>query len=183
MLRRFVTMRRKHEAHLSAEDKKNEKKAWIPFSFGHKSGKENPGKKKKKGTETPYGLSGVLVKNRCINVRSLSGKRNFAEVFQKGKKIFFGSGYIVFLASANDDQENIYVGITVRKKLGNAVERNRAKRVIRETFRNVIRAEEMKRPFAIIFVLNKVDIDSTEIKKAIVRVLSNISRHSGEKAN
>ncbi len=121
--------------------------------------------------------------NRGINVRTLSGKRKFTEIFQKGKKLFFDSGYVVFLTLSEKNQGAIYLGTIVRKKLGNAVERNRARRIIRETLRNIIRTEGGKGAFAIIFILNKVEIDSMEIKKVIQRVFSDISSHSGEKAN
>ncbi len=68
----------------------------------------------------------------------------YSKAYAKGKK-FVGGRVVVYilpdyaanrLAKANPTKEKYNrIGITVTKKLGNAVTRNRAKRIIREGFR------------------------------------------------
>lgn len=42
------------------------------------------------------------------------------------------------------------LGLTVSKKIGGAVQRNRAKRIIREAYRNILREEDLKTGFLVV---------------------------------
>ena len=56
----------------------------------------------------------------------------FNLVYRSGKRLY-GKGFaLIYL---NGDQPASRLGISVQKKVGNAVRRNRIKRIIRETFR------------------------------------------------
>lgn len=124
-------------------------------------------------------MSVDLVGKKSIRLRSLSGKKKFAEVFERGKRLFFEHGYVIFLPT-RDNRGEVHLGIITHKKLGKAVERNRARRIIRETLRVLLQEEEMRQGFAIIFVLNNVNIDSKEIREVAKEALKRIS-YSGNK--
>ncbi len=62
----------------------------------------------------------------------LSLEKEFKYVFQNGKKIF--SPYLRLYFAVNNLNYS-RLGISIKKKFGNAVERNKAKRHIREIFR------------------------------------------------
>lgn len=61
-------------------------------------------------------------------------KSDFIRVYDQGKKIV-SSSFILYLYVGNTSQQSRRLGITVSKKVGNAVTRNRCKRIIREIFR------------------------------------------------
>ena len=60
-------------------------------------------------------------------------KQEFRRVYEQGKKIV-SSSFVLYLLQ--DYQQHVRrLGITAGKKLGNAVTRNRCKRLVRELFR------------------------------------------------
>lgn len=63
---------------------------------------------------------------------SLRNSREFHAVYKRGRSVV--TKYIVMYYLKNDLNEN-RIGISVSKKVGNAVVRNRVKRLIKETFR------------------------------------------------
>jgi ribonuclease P protein component len=68
-------------------------------------------------------------------LRSLTGKRDFELVFKEG--VCLASQYLVIYARMN--QLNIKrLGLSVSRKLGSAVMRNRIKRLLRESMRTVL---------------------------------------------
>ncbi len=62
----------------------------------------------------------------------LTLRRQFTAVYEKGRRV--ASSSIVLFALPNDVGE-CRLGITVTRKVGGAVERNRIKRVVRDIFR------------------------------------------------
>lgn len=79
-----------------------------------------------------------------MKLRAIRENHLYSKAYANGKK-FVGRTVVVYilpdyaaarLAKANPTKKRVNrVGITVTKKLGGAVERNRAKRVIRESYR------------------------------------------------
>ena len=71
--------------------------------------------------------------NHCFTkANRLTKKSEFKDVFEKGR--VFKSNDIVAYILRNNKQDS-RLGVTVRKKIGNAVKRNRIKRFFREAFR------------------------------------------------
>jgi len=82
---------------------------------------------------------------------SLKGRRNFQELFKRGKR-FSGADVKIIVRRGNIGNEKtcrdsgksgcapsvINIGITVGRKYGNAVNRNKAKRIIRAVCRDLI---------------------------------------------
>ncbi|MCU5746459.1 ribonuclease P protein component [Staphylococcus sp. SQ8-PEA] len=58
---------------------------------------------------------------------------DFQKVYKKGKSV--ANRQFVVYTRKNKDLEHFRLGISVSKKLGNAVQRNRIKRAIRENFK------------------------------------------------
>nr|WP_283816569.1 ribonuclease P protein component [Pseudodesulfovibrio sediminis] len=58
----------------------------------------------------------------------------FTLCYERGKKHFTKS-FILFIMKRSEPDGGLRLGLTVSKKMGNAVARNRIKRVVREYFR------------------------------------------------
>lgn len=67
-----------------------------------------------------------------LYTETLNDNRDFLALYKKGK--FIASKYTVIYVRPNRRSYN-RLGITVGKKIGNAVCRNRAKRIIRQAYR------------------------------------------------
>lgn len=96
-----------------------------------------------------------------MKLRAIRENHLYAKAYSKGKK-FVGQKVVVYilpdyaasrLARANPTKQRLNrVGITVSKKLGGAVERNRAKRIIREGYRLAVSKTPVKTGFLIVIV-------------------------------
>lgn len=110
-----------------------------------------------------------------MKLRGITENHLYLKAYARGKK-FVGRFVVVYilpdyaasrLAKANPEKEKINrVGITVTKKLGTAVVRNRAKRVIREGYRLADMKAKVKRGFLIVIVARGgiVNAKSTDIE-------------------
>lgn len=111
-------------------------------------------------------VSGVFIvfrKKDCeiMKFRAIKENHLYSKAYARGKK-FVGRFVVVYilpdlaakrLARANPTKEKVNrIGITVTKKLGGAVIRSRAKRVIREGFRAAEKAYPIKKGFLIVLV-------------------------------
>ena len=69
------------------------------------------------------------------NITTINRRNDFNRAYKKGKN--FVSSSIILYVSKNY-KKGIRLGITTSKKVGNAVYRNRARRVIKESFRQIL---------------------------------------------
>lgn len=93
----------------------------------------------------------------------------FQTIFKTGKS--FANRELVIYYKRNDYQEHFRIGISVGKKIGNAVTRNRIKRYIRESF-NQLKDEIKPNVDIVIIARNRtVDMSFHHIKKSLTHLL------------
>jgi ribonuclease P protein component len=80
-------------------------------------------------------------------LRSLRTRRDFELVFKAGVRT--GSKYLVMYARPNDIHQN-RLGLSVSKKIGNAVTRNRIKRLMKEAVRKILEGLSVDYDFVIV---------------------------------
>lgn len=115
-----------------------------------------------------------------VNLVSVKRRNDFKKAYSKGKS--FLSKDLVIYASRNF-KKGLRVGITTSKKIGNAPQRNRARRIIRESARRVL--EKFSGNFDIIFVARKsiVDKKSIELDPIIEKGLTELILRKKDKGN
>ena len=115
-----------------------------------------------------------------VNLVSVKRRNDFKKAYSKGKS--FLSKNLVIYASRNF-KKGLRVGITTSKKIGNAPQRNRARRIIRESTRSVL--EKFSGNFDIIIVARKsiIDMKSTELDPIIEKGLSELILKKSNKGN
>ena len=111
---------------------------------------------------------------------SLCENHLFQKAYKNGQKAPAGKLVLYVLA---DKKANLLkkrhplkikinrVGITVSKKIGGAVQRNRAKRIIREAYRHMLKKFKVKTGFLVVIVAREsiVGAKSTEVYPELVR--------------
>ena len=75
----------------------------------------------------------------------LKKEKDFQKVFHKGKRIFSPSLTMIIFPS-----DKLKMGISIGKKHGKSVQRNRIKRLIREAFR--LQADKIKKNYFIVLI-------------------------------
>ena len=88
--------------------------------------------------------------NRLPKGRILCKKDDFQRVYNKGRS--YANRYMVLYVSPRDDDSS-KVGFAAGKKLGNAVVRNRVKRILRESYR--LNQRELKKGHELLLVGRK----------------------------
>jgi len=99
---------------------------------------------------------------------SLCKNHEFRRAYARGKS--FVSPMVVVYVLKNRCRA-LRVGITTSKKIGNAVQRNRARRVIREAFRQIL--PQVRTGYDIVFVARGRTpfVKSTEVRRHMLRQL------------
>lgn len=96
---------------------------------------------------------------------SITRNNRFRQIYNKGKCVV--DPLLVVYTMKNRGQ-GIRVGISVSKKIGGAVERNRAKRVIRAGFVEVLKSSDYQNlDFVLVARVKTVSAKSTQIEKAL----------------
>lgn len=101
---------------------------------------------------------------------SINQNRDFQRAYSKGKS-FVGPALVTYVLK--NRRHTLRMGITTSKKTGNAVHRNRARRVIREAFRTM--PGEIRTGFDLIFVarVKTSAMKSTDLRCVMAQQLKN----------
>ncbi len=99
-----------------------------------------------------------------MDILSLSENKDFRRIYARGKS-FVAPALVTYVMKNRFNK--VRVGITTSKKIGNAVKRNRSRRVIRAAYREI--APAVKDGYDIIFVARARTpfIKSTELLKIV----------------
>jgi ribonuclease P protein component len=110
---------------------------------------------------------------RCCR---LTARRQFVEVYEKGRRASCPS-FILF--GLPNDRALLRLGLTVSRRVGGAVSRNRAKRLLREIFRQ----RRGDRPVAMDLVINVrrsvLDRSLEQLGREFERGLADLARKVG----
>src|SRR5690625_2283793 len=93
----------------------------------------------------------------------------FQYIFNNGKS--FANRQLVMYYVAKPKQEHFRVGLSVGKKIGNAVTRNRIKRYLRQAFQELERDIKHELDIVIIARQPTKDMDFYEVKRSLSHLL------------
>ena len=130
-----------------------------------------------------------------MKLRAIQENHLYSKVYSKGRK-YVGQRVIVYtlpdwssarIQKADPLHRRVNrVGITVTKKIGGAVERNRAKRIIREGYRRADAALHMKKGQLVVIVARMSIIDAkaqdveSDIRAAIKKLQNSQPSNNGK---
>ena len=102
-------------------------------------------------------------------MESLKKNREFKKVYENGKS-YATRNLVIYCLNYEKGKKNRY-GLSVSKKIGNAVVRNKLKRRLREIIRDFEKEKEFK-GYDIIFIARKpvVQIDYHHLKRDVKRL-------------
>jgi ribonuclease P protein component len=126
------------EAHLSAAPEAPQAHPRIPQAHAYARRPFDPAAPPPEGAQAPHGESldqvAIPVAETLPRRERLRKRGQFKAVQGRGKKLHT-EHFLVFVLSQADSLAPARLGITVSKKVGGAVVRNRVKRLVREAFR------------------------------------------------
>ena len=98
----------------------------------------------------------------------LKKNEEFRQVYSKGKSM---ANKLLIIYISNNNTNEVRVGFTVSKKVGNSVVRSRVKRLMKESFRLSI--EKIKKGFDIVFVARATAKNASykEVDSAMLHLL------------
>lgn len=94
---------------------------------------------------------------------------DFQQVFRKG--VSFANRQFVVYILEKENQDYLRIGLSVSKKIGNAVMRNQIKRYIRQTFLEL--NGDIKEGYDYVIIARKPtsEMDFFQVKKSLIHVL------------
>lgn len=93
----------------------------------------------------------------------------FQQVFQKGES-FANRQFVIYMLNKKE-QDYFRIGLSVSKKIGNAVMRNQIKRYIRQAFLELDEQVAKERDYVIIARKPAAQMDYSEVKSSLIHVL------------
>ena len=101
----------------------------------------------------------------------LRKKSDFSSIYKKGKSV--GDRYVVVFCRKNNLPYN-RIAFLASKKVGNSVVRNRARRLMKESYRQIF--ERLAVGYDIIFIARKtiVNLKCADVKKSIEAALKRL---------
>ncbi|MFP3722384.1 ribonuclease P protein component [Niallia circulans] len=95
--------------------------------------------------------------------------KEFQSVFKKGQS--FANRQFVIYKLKREEQVHFRIGLSVSKKIGNAVKRNQIKRYVRQAFLELDDMLENKYDYVIIVRKPVADMSFEEVKKSLIHIL------------
>ncbi|EKN69919.1 ribonuclease P [Neobacillus bataviensis LMG 21833] len=95
--------------------------------------------------------------------------KDFQIAFQKGQS--FANRQFVVYALKKEGQDFFRIGLSVSKKIGNAVTRNRIKRYVRQSIHELHDQVSQENDYVIIARKPTAEMDFFEVKKSLTHVL------------
>ena len=111
-------------------------------------------------------IKGILV---CGDLAYSGKNEEFQIVFKQGRSV--ANRQFVLYILKKDDQEHFRIGLSVSKKIGNAVKRNEIKRYVRQSFHELEDQVLDSRDYVIIARRPTAEMDFHEVKKSLQHVL------------
>jgi ribonuclease P protein component len=122
-----------HETHLSAEKAQARANSWISDANANARRPPDPEAPPREGPQATYGLMRSAPAGRPRSGRGrLSRSADFDRVFRNGRS-HAGREFVLYVFPRGEDGAP-RLGLSVSRKVGGAVERNRVKRLVREAF-------------------------------------------------
>lgn len=111
----------------------------------------------------------------------LRGKKNFQRIFRKGTH-FRGKTIDFRLLVIPDASKGCQIGFVASKRIGNAVKRNRVKRLMREAYRlnqHILSDYNLNHEFSLhgVFIAKNADSDFKTVEKDCKVLLKRIRKH------
>lgn len=100
----------------------------------------------------------------------LKTNKEFQHVFKKGTS--FANRQLVLYYLPKEGQAHFRIGLSVSKKVGNAVVRNRIKRYLRQAFLELEGEIKQSYDFIIIARVPTKDLDFHQVKKSLTHLLT-----------
>ena len=116
-----------HEKDVPTEQPEAEADPWLPRADAHEGGPAGAETPPAEGAEAAFRLSGRLRPEQRLKTPG-----EFRRVFRSGQRL---DGPLFQLVAAENGGSQHRLGLTVGRKVGGATARNRAKRLLRESFR------------------------------------------------
>jgi ribonuclease P protein component len=112
--------------------------------------------------------------------RRLPDSKRFGACYDQGRKLFTRH-FVLFCLKRDETEGSLRLGLTVSRKVGRAVVRNRVRRVLREFFR--LHQAMLERPIDIVVVpkrnLDPKSIDMALVEQEFLPVLDRLGREAG----
>jgi ribonuclease P protein component len=122
------------ETHLPAKETQACADPRVPDPHAHPRGPLDPQATARKGTQAPDGLMLVAAGSEPRRGRGrLSRSADFDRVFRQGRS-HAGRDLVLYVFPRGSEDREPRLGLSVSRKVGGAVERNRVKRLLREAF-------------------------------------------------
>jgi len=111
---------------------------------------------------------------------SLKKNYEFLRVYKKGS--FFVGKFLILHVHPNRVGEK-RIGVSISKKVGNSVKRNRIKRVIKENFREYYNTVDENKDYVFVARVGCSDATFTDIKREMKFLLKKLSVYVSEREN
>ena len=103
-------------------------------------------------------------------ISSLNKQKDFKSII-KGKKINNQYLTIFFRKLSDKSNKNLNISFVTQKKLGNAVKRNKVKRVLRQIMMQILKISKIDLNYSYLFIAKKTIINANffDIKETILK--------------